>query len=117
MTMWWSPPSTTFSIEQSIQVSTPLSTGAPEGAGDQSTAANLSSPERPNTMLTSRCSCERTFTQNVPARSMSGQVREVLPGQNRTSGGASGSAQNDGQAKPMGSPSPIAPTTAPPVQK
>ena len=55
------------SIAQSIQVNTPLSTGAPEGDGDQSTAANLSSPARPKTMLTSRCSCDRTFTQNEPA--------------------------------------------------
>src|SRR3954463_643526 len=103
--MWGAPPSSTLSIEQSIQVRAPSSTGAPEGAADHSTAANLSSPDRPKTMLTSRCSCESTFTQNEPAFSISGQVREVLPGQKRTSGGSSDNAANDWQAKPIGSPS------------
>src|SRR3954451_22761867 len=115
--MWWSPPSSTDSIEQSIQVSAPFSFGAPDGVGDQSTAANLSSPARPNTALTSRCSCDRTLTQNEPAASMSGQVRDVLPGQKRISGGSRESAANDWQAKPIGSPSVTAATTVTPVQK
>src|SRR4051794_35659194 len=101
MTMWWSPPSTTDSTVQSSQVSAPARAGAPEGAGDQSTAANLSSPARPNTMLTSRWSCERTFTQNEPAASMCGHVRDDLPGQKSTSGGSSESAANDWQANPI----------------
>src|SRR3954454_8134191 len=115
--MWWSPPSSTLSIEQSIQVRTPSSTGAPDGAADQSTAANLSSPERPNTVLTSRCSWDSTFTQKKPAASISGQVRDDLPGQNRTSGGSSDSAANDWQAKPIGSPSVTVAMTVTPVQK
>src|SRR4051794_41860516 len=110
--MWWSPPSSTDSIEQSIQVSAPFSFGAPDGVGDQSTAANLSSPARPNTALTSRCSCDRTFTQNEPAASISGQVRDDLPGQNRMSGGSSESAAKDWQGE-AARPPPPPPRAAP----
>src|SRR5438045_3721472 len=114
--MWWSPPSTTVCTAQSIQVSEPVRIGAPDGAGDQSTAANLSEPARPNTMLTSRCSCERTLTQNEPTSRICGQVRDDFPGQNSTSGGSSDSAANDWHAKPIGSPSlPTVATTVTPV--
>src|SRR3954452_16211985 len=62
------------------------------------------------------------LTQKLPVASMTGQVREDLPGQNSTSGGSSESAAKDWQAKPTGSvpPSSLAPTaaiTVTPVQK
>src|SRR3954463_1065642 len=104
--MWWLPPSSTLSIEQSIQVRTPSSTGAPDGAAVHSTAANLSSPERPKTMLTSRCSWASTLTQKEPAASISGHVRDDFPGQKRTSGGARGRAGNDWQGGTRGAPPP-----------
>ncbi len=102
---------------QSIQVSTPSSTGEPDGAGVQPTAANLSSPARPNTALTSRWWCASTFTQNAPDDSISGQVRAVFAGQNSTSGGSSESAAKDWHANPTGSPSATAAMTVTPVQK
>src|SRR5262249_31623649 len=113
----WSPASCTFHTWQSIQVSTPSSTGDPDGAGLQARFANLSAPARPNTALTSLCRWVHTLTQKHPARSISGQLRDRLPGQNSTSGGSSDSAANDWQANPTGSPPSSAVTTVTPVAK
>ena len=84
------------------QVSTPASTGAPDGDGDQATPANLSAPRSPNTLARSCWPAVRTFAQKCPARAIRGQVAEEPAGQNSTSGGSSDSAANDWQAKPAG---------------
>ena len=105
---------------QSIQALTPSSTGAPDGAGHQSTPANLSTvgPERAKPTLSSRWSAARTFTQNVPMSRIRGHVDDVRAGAKLTSGGSSDSEANDWHVKPSGRPSePRAVTTTTPVAK
>ena len=105
---------------QSTQALTPSSTGAPDGAGHQSTPENLSTavPERANPALRSRWSAARTFTQNVPTSRIRGQVDDVRAGAKVTSGGSSDSEANDWHVKPSSVPSGSrAVTTTTPVAK
>ncbi len=62
----------------------------------------MSAPRAPKATHTSRCSSAGTLTANRPARRITGQVLECLPGQNKTSGGSRDNAANDWQAKPAG---------------
>src|SRR5689334_2171575 len=104
-------------MAQSIQVSTPSRTGAPDGAGDHRTPANLSAPLIPNTRDSSRCPSASTLTQKLPPRAIRCQLVDRRPGQNRTSGGSRDSAANAWQANPTGSPLSTPVTTVTPVQK
>src|SRR4051794_1082151 len=92
--------------------------GAPVRPGRQPTVANLSAPLLANTRHTSSWSSPRMFTQKAPAASMRGQLDEVFPGRNATSGGSSDTEGKDPMAKPAGCrSSPTAVTTTTPVGK
>src|SRR5689334_10434212 len=104
-------------MAQSIQVSTPSRTGAPDGAGDHRTPANLSAPLIPKIRDSSRCPSASTLTQKWPARAIRCQLVDRMPGQNSTSGGSRDSAANAWQANPTGSPPSTPVTTVTPVQK
>src|SRR5882757_1167515 len=77
-------------------------TGEPSEEGLQSIAANLSGSLEPNRAETSFWFSCSTLTQNLPLASIACQDRDILVGQNNTSGGSSDSAANDWQANPMG---------------
>ena len=81
--------------------SVPLMTGEPsfEGPIDSGELVGFLEPNRADTSFCFSCS---TLTQNFPLASMAFQERDVLVGQNSTSGGSSDSAANDWQAKPTG---------------
>src|SRR6478672_8762459 len=70
--MVWSPPSYSAHNAQSIHALTPSSTGAPDGPAVHATPANLSTPDRANTALTSSCSAASTLTQNAPTARIRG---------------------------------------------
>src|SRR5437016_5049500 len=57
------------------------------------------------------------FTQNTPAARMRGQLDDVLPGQNNTSGGSSDNEVNEPTAKPTGPAWSAAVMTVTPVGK
>src|ERR1700749_205481 len=88
----------------------------PDGDGDHATPANLSVRVLPNLRASSCWPSASTLAQKCPARSITGQVAEVRPGQNSTSGGARDSAANAWQANPAnGGPDVV--MTVTPVQK
>src|SRR3979490_580255 len=95
-TTWWSPASWTVSSTQSIQVSAPARSGAPDGGGDQSSPANLTVPAEPKAVLMSRWPLASTLTAKCPDAAITGQVREFLLGQNKTSGGSGDRAGEEG---------------------
>ena len=81
------------------------------------TPSNLSAPERAKFCDTSICPSASTLTQNRPMARSSGQVRDVRPGANTTSGGSSDSELNDWQVKPIGPSAVSAVTTVTPDAK
>ena len=87
---------------QSIWASEWSRTGEPNGDGCQSTPANLSGSLDPNRTQVSRWPSVRMLTQNFPLASIACQDRDILVGQNSTSGGSSDNAAKDWQAKPLG---------------
>src|SRR6478672_2603765 len=115
--MVWSPPSYSAHSAQSIHALTPSSTGAPDGPAVHATPANLSTPDRANTALTSSCSAASTLTQNAPTARIRGHVVEVRAGARLTSGGSSDNDVNDWQVKPSGPSLPAAVTTTMPDTK
>src|SRR4051812_33789480 len=82
--------------------SVPSITGEPSGEGRQSIPANLSGSLEPNLAETSFCFSCSTLTQNLPLASMACQERDILVGQNNTSGGSNDNAAKDWQANPTG---------------
>ncbi len=90
--------------------------GEPSFEGVQSIPANLSGSREPKRAETCFCFSCRTFTQKLPLASIACQERDILVGQNSTSGGSSDSAANDWHAKPTGSPSCTVVMTVMPVQ-
>src|SRR4051794_39508772 len=91
--------------------------GAPVEAGFHPTPRNFSSPLLAIPLEMS-CWCEaRKFTQKKPALRISGQAREVLAGQNITSGGSRETLENDWQVIPTGWSPESEVTTVTPVAK
>ena len=91
-------------MEQSTWPSVPSSTGDPvvlEGLHE--TPANLSVPRLAIVFDSSAWSSARKLTQNLPARCISGQAREVRAGTKSTRGGSSETLENDWQVMPTGS--------------
>src|SRR5690349_18836030 len=98
-------------MRQSIQASTPASSGDPvPAAGRQSTPANLSVPLRAKDRHRLSWPAARTLTQKAPAERMRGQVTEVRATVKATSGGSSEREVKDWQVKPTGRP--VAASTA-----
>src|SRR5919202_4533028 len=102
--MRWSPASYSASIVQSIQASTPASTGAPEGAGVQPTPMKRSTPWVANVRDSASWSSARMLTQNVPTTCSIGHVDDDRDTQNATRGGSSDTDVNELTAKPSGRP-------------
>ena len=90
--------------------------GEPSGDSVQSIPANLSGSRDPNRPETSFWFSCRMFTQNLPLASMAAHDRDILVGQNSTSGGSRDSAANDWQANPTGTSSCTVVITVIPVQ-
>ena len=84
--------------------------------GRQETPANLSVPLAAKPLERSSWSWESRFTQKNPARCICGHARDVLAGQNSTSGGSSDTLVNDWQVIPTGRSPDIEVTTVTPVQ-
>src|SRR5579871_2698055 len=105
------------SRRHSTQARTSDRTGAPvNGPGDQPTPENLSVPDAANARQSSSWCSARTFTANIPADSICGQLVDVLPGQASTSGGSIDNAANAWHVNPLGPPSPLAVMIVTPVQ-
>src|ERR1700689_4194062 len=100
--MWWSPPSWRAAIRASMCAAAPSRAGAPCGAGDQATPANLSLPLRANASLSSCCSALSTLTHRYDAVASSGQDVEVFDGQNSTIGGVSDNEGKERHVNPTG---------------
>lgn len=81
-----------------------------------STFSNLSLPDRPNLVLISACSSERTLMQKEPMFRMICQVVDDLPGLSIINFGSRDSDENDWQVNPTGRPESSAVTTTIPLQ-
>src|SRR3712207_2946679 len=101
---------------QSTYTRIPSSSGAPVLDGDQATPSNLSTPLVAIRVESSCCASANRLTQKKPARCIAGQAREVLAGQNSTSGGDSDADEKDWHVIPTGSPFDEEVTTVTPVQ-
>src|SRR5829696_8988350 len=117
MQISWSPASWMASISQSTHASTSLSRGLPVEAGCQPIPENLSPPLAAKTRQTSSWSSARTFTQNMPASRMVGQLLELLLAPKPTRGGSSETEKKEPTARPAGPSPPMAVTTVTPVGK
>src|ERR1700677_2441156 len=92
------------SMVQSSHADAPSSTGAPDGAALQPSAANFSAPGVANRRHTSSWSEPRTFTQNDAASRTLGKVVDDLPGKKATNGGSSETEVKEPTANPAGWP-------------
>src|ERR687890_2133267 len=114
--MKWSPASWTLSRSQSIHATTPSRIGEPDPAARVSRPSNLSSAFDAKRRHRCSWSALRMLTQNRPARSILGQLVELLSGKKAMSGGSSETEVNDPTTKPAREPSSwLAVTTHTPV--
>ena len=89
---------------QSTHARQPSITGEPvHGAGCQATPSNLDPPDTANPRHRSTCRSLSTFTQNLPARAIRGQLVDVRAGATATKGGSMDRETKLWQVKPTGS--------------